>query len=92
MVQFLRDEKAAAALVRFPNCNVQPSRTCNVRLTSIVLKNSEFERPREFRFRARRVISTDSPNGRAYGRVARGKTDRSAEPLRKTPSRLPAGF
>ena len=62
----------------------------NGRFTSIVFEDSEFERPREFRFSARRVISTDSPNGRAYGRVARGKTDRSAEPLRKTPSRLPA--
>src|SRR5271170_2520195 len=59
---------------------------------SIVLKNSEIERPRESRFRARRVISTDSPDGRAYGRVARGKTPRSAEPLRKIPSRLPAVF
>ena len=57
-----------------------------------MLKNSEIERPRESRFRARRVISTDSPDGRAYGRVVRGKTGRSAEPLRKVPSRLPVAL
>ncbi len=55
-----------------------------------MLKNSEIERPRESRFRARRVISTDSRHDRAYRRLAGGKTDPSAEPLRNFPSSLSA--
>ena len=54
-----------------------------------MLKNSEIE-PRKSRFRARRVTSAGSPYARVYGRVAGGKTGRSAEPLRNFSSRLPA--
>jgi hypothetical protein len=60
--------------------------------TSIVLKNSEIEPPRKSRFGARRVISADSLLGRACGTVARGKTGRSAEPLRNFSSKPPAVF
>ena len=60
------------------------------RNAQIVLKNSAIERPRESRFRARRVMSTDSPYARACGRIARGKTGWSAEPLWNFLSRLPA--
>src|SRR5208283_3852864 len=45
-----------------------------------MLKNSEIEPPRKSRFRTRRVISADSPHGRAYRSVARGKAGRSADP------------
>ncbi len=55
-----------------------------------MLKNSEIEPPRKSCFRARCVMSADSPYGRAYGSVARGKTGRSADPLRIFSSRPPA--
>src|SRR5580704_7132126 len=58
----------------------------------IVLKNSEIGPPRKSRFRGRRVISADSPGGRAYRSVAHGKTGRSADPLGKFSSRPPAVF
>src|SRR5271170_1919279 len=48
-----------------------------------MLKNSEIEPPRKSRFRARRAISADGPHARACRRGARGKTGRSADPLRK---------
>jgi len=60
--------------------------------TSILLKNSEIDPTRKSRIRARHVVSADSPHGRAYGSVARGKTGRSADPLRNFSSRLPAVF
>ncbi len=60
------------------------------RCARILLKNSEIEQRRKSRFRTRRIISADSPYGRAYGRVAGGKAGRSAEPLRNFSSRLPA--
>jgi multidrug efflux pump subunit AcrB len=60
--------------------------------TPIVLKNSEIGPPRKSRFRGRRVISADSPGGRAYRSVAHGKTGRSADPLGKFSSRPPAVF
>jgi hypothetical protein len=47
----------------------------------ILLKNPEIEPPRKSRLRARRVISADSPHGRAHRSPARGKTGRSADPL-----------
>jgi hypothetical protein len=56
----------------------------------ILLKKSEIEPPRKSRFRGRRVISADSPGGRAYGSVAHGKTGRSADPLGNFSSRPPA--
>jgi hypothetical protein len=49
----------------------------------ILLKNSEIEPSRKSRFRARCVISADSPHGRASRSVARGKAGRSAEPPRE---------
>ena len=61
-----------------------------VRFASILLKNSEIEPLRKSRFRGRRVTSADSPYGRAYRRVAGGKTGQSAEPLRNFSSRRPA--
>jgi hypothetical protein len=54
--------------------------SANDRYLQILLKNSEIEPPRKSRFRARRVISADSPHGRAYRSVARGKAGRSADP------------
>ncbi len=48
---------------------------------TIVLKNSEIGPTRKSRFRARRVISADSPHGRAHRSVAHGKTGRSAGEL-----------
>jgi hypothetical protein len=56
----------------------------------ILLKKSEIEPPRKSRFRARRLISGDSPHGRACRSRVRGKTGRSAEPPSNSPSRLPA--
>ncbi len=64
----------------------------NDRFPPMPLKNSEIEPLRKSRFRARRVVSADSPHGKAYGRVAGGKAGQSAEPLRNLPSRLPAVF
>jgi hypothetical protein len=58
----------------------------------ILLKNSEIEPSRKSCFRARRVISADSPHRRVYRSLARGKTDRSADPLRNFSSRPPAVF
>src|SRR5271166_5073279 len=55
-----------------------------------MLKNLEIEPLRKSRFRTRRVISADSPHGRAYRSVARGKAGRSADPLRNFSSRPPA--
>ena len=66
--------------------------TDNVRYLRILLKNSEIEPLRKSRFRARRVTSADSPYGRAYRRVAGGKTGQSAEPLRNFASKPPAVF
>jgi hypothetical protein len=63
-----------------------------VRFGSILLKNSEIEGRREFRFHALRVIYASSCPVEAYDRVAHSKPDRSAEPLRKFPSSLPAVF
>jgi hypothetical protein len=57
---------------------------------SILLKNPEIEPPRKTRFHARRVISADSPDGRAHRRVAHSKTGRSADPLRNFSSSPPA--
>jgi hypothetical protein len=64
----------------------------NGRSAQMLLKNSEIEPLRKSRFRARRVTSADSSYRRAYGKVAGGKTGRSAEPLRNFASRLPAVF
>ena len=66
--------------------------TDNVRYLRILLKNSEIEPLRKSRFRARRVTSADRPYGRAYRRVAGGKTGQSAEPLRNFASKPPAVF
>ena len=63
---------------------------CYARNTSILLKKSEIEPSRKSRFRARRLISGDSPHGRACRSRVRGKTGRSAEPPSNSPSRLPA--
>src|SRR5260221_7879691 len=62
------------------------------RSTSILLKKSEIEVPRKSRFRAHRVVSTSSCHNRAKESVVRRKIGRSAEPLRKFPSRLSAVF
>jgi hypothetical protein len=56
----------------------------DVCLGRILLKKSEIEPPRKSRFRARRVISGDSPHGRACRRSVRGK-NRS---LRRTPKQF----
>jgi hypothetical protein len=73
---------------------IEASKTvvCYVRNTSILLKNSEIEPSRKSRFRARCVISADSPHGRASRSVARGKAGRSAEPPGNFSSRPPAVF
>jgi hypothetical protein len=63
-----------------------------VSFAQILLKNSQIERSRKSRFRARRVTSADGPYGSALGRVAGTKTCRSAEPLRNFISRLRAAF
>src|SRR5271170_5024352 len=56
----------------------------------LIVSGAVGERLRKSGFRARRIISADSPYARAYRRVAGGKTGRSAEPLRNFSSRLPA--
>ena len=70
--------------------DVGRSASVDGRNAHILLKKSEIEPPRKSRFRARRVISGDSPHGRACRRSVRGKTGRSAEPPSNFPSRLPA--
>ena len=57
-----------------------------------MLKNSEIEVRRKSRFRAHSVVYDGSCHSKAYERVVRSKTGRSAEPPRKFPSRLPAVF
>ena len=64
----------------------------NGRIAQILLKDSEIEVPRKSRIPANSVVYTSSCHSKAYQRVARCKTGRSAEPLRKFPSRLPAVF
>jgi hypothetical protein len=72
--------------------NPRPAVDWNGSCAQIVLKNSEIGPPRKSRFRGRRVISADSPGGRAYRSVAHGKTGRSADPLGNFSSRPPAVF
>jgi hypothetical protein len=60
-----------------PSANGRSLRAADGRCAQIVLKNSEIGPPRKSRFRGRRVISADSPGGRAYRSVAHGKTGRS---------------
>jgi hypothetical protein len=61
---------------RFDLCAPPPA---NDRYFRILLKNSETEPLRKSRIRAPRVTSADTPYGKAYVRVAGGKTGRSAE-------------
>ena len=59
---------------------------------SIVLKKSETGVPRRSCFRAHSVPCTGSCHSEAQERVVRRKNGRSAEPLKKFPSSLPAVF
>ena len=62
----------------------------NGRSAQILLKNSEIEVPRKSHLSAYSVVYVGSCHSNAYQSVVRGKTGRSAEPLRNIPSRLPA--
>jgi hypothetical protein len=64
----------------------------NVRLTSILLKNSEIEGRRKSRIRAHSVVYASRCYSKTCERGARSKADRSAGPLRKFPLRPPAVF
>ena len=82
-----RDRPRAAARDRF---DPFAARQANDRSLRILLKNSEIEGRQKSRFRAHSVVYASRCHSKAYERVAHSKTGRSAEALRKFPSRLPA--
>jgi hypothetical protein len=55
----------------------------DVRFTSILLKNSEIERRAKSGFRVHSVVYASRCHSKACKRVARIKTGRAADPLRK---------
>jgi hypothetical protein len=59
----------------------------NVRLTSIVWKNSQNDQSRKSRFRGPNLICAGNRREEAHGRATRGKIARAAEALPNCPSR-----
>jgi adenylate cyclase len=68
----------------------QIGRELDVRYVLILLKNSEIEPSRKSCFCAHGVVYASSCHDVAYKRIARGKSGRSAESLRKFPLMPPA--
>jgi hypothetical protein len=70
-------------------CTLSLVRVRDVRLTSIVWKNSQNDRSRKSRFRAPNLICAENRHDEAHWRAARGKIARAAEAMPNCSSRRP---